>query len=286
MDAFQGCINNLYYIQTQDWTMSRVKPSPNSNWIIPAGDLSISYGDMVIVKCFSNGEIVWNAPAPDKEKTEKLLPQYYAYEEKTEYVPIYVDINSSAKDMPDEVGVFIDDECKGAAVVLGDLVEVPAYILDDLDENPEIEVRLHYDSKMSDIIPVYQTWNHDSEAYEEHSLIISKKRDYYRISIGDENGNIGEIPNPKFFISNYPNPFIPDTNIKYYTPVDSEISLDIFNVKGQKVISLVTGYQDKGFHQVNWDGKDNKGHTLSSGVYFAIMKYKGGQISHKMILMK
>jgi flagellar hook assembly protein FlgD len=88
------------------------------------------------------------------------------------------------------------------------------------------------------------------------------------------------------YVSNYPNPFNPSTKLEYYVPESSKISIDIFNVKGQKVNGLCSGFRDKGIHQINWNGKDDNGNNLGSGVYFASFNINGRQITKKMIMLK
>jgi len=104
-------------------------------------------------------------------------------------------------------------------------------------------------------------------------------------TVGTEDETAPVSPAP-VFISVYPNPFRRQTTLSYTLPEKTEIGLAIYNIKGQKIRTLFTGSADKGMHTVKWDETDENGKSCSSGVYFAIMKYKGGQISHKMILMK
>ncbi len=67
---------------------------------------------------------------------------------------------------------------------------------------------------------------------------------------------------------NYPNPFNPQTTISYQLPVKTKIILKIYNMLGQEVRTLVNENKNAGNHSVVWDGKDNLGNRVSSGVYF------------------
>jgi hypothetical protein len=83
--------------------------------------------------------------------------------------------------------------------------------------------------------------------------------------------NIGEgvIEDVDFSISNFPNPFNPSTTIKYELPVNVENPvIEIYNIKGQKVKSLVEEFSESSNHSVIWDGNDESGKPVSSGVYF------------------
>jgi hypothetical protein len=82
---------------------------------------------------------------------------------------------------------------------------------------------------------------------------------------------------PKEFAlsQNYPNPFNPTTNIKYALPVDSRVTMDLYNIVGQRVRTLVNDNVAAGYHIAEWDGRGNAGQQLASGVYFLQMSAKG-----------
>jgi len=75
---------------------------------------------------------------------------------------------------------------------------------------------------------------------------------------------------PKAFSlsQNYPNPLNLETIIRYTLPEDCHVELTIYNILGQKVKTLVDEYQGPGFRMMHWDGRDNKGNELASGIYF------------------
>ncbi len=93
---------------------------------------------------------------------------------------------------------------------------------------------------------------------------------------------------PKVFSlsQNYPNPFNPKTVIRFGLPKDSWVNLDIYNVLGQRVRALVDERLSAGMKEVEWDGKDDKGFEVSSGIYF--YKIKAGDFSDikKMVMLK
>lgn len=90
-----------------------------------------------------------------------------------------------------------------------------------------------------------------------------------------------------YSLSNYPNPFNPNTRISFSLPENSKISLEIYNVKGQRVKTLVnrTDYQ-AGNHNIQWDGKDDNGSSIASGVYFYKLQSTHKTLVNKMLLMK
>ena len=91
----------------------------------------------------------------------------------------------------------------------------------------------------------------------------------------------------KFKLSqNYPNPFNPTTQISYQIPEDGKVSIEIFNILGQKIKTLVDENQIVGSHIAVWDSKSDNGEQLSSGIYFyRIVTAKNTQ-TKKMILLK
>ncbi len=74
---------------------------------------------------------------------------------------------------------------------------------------------------------------------------------------------------------NYPNPFNQATTIKYALKVNSEISIEIYNIKGQKIRTLIDSKMQSGPHSIFWDGKDEKGQAVPSGIYFSKIFIKG-----------
>ncbi len=85
---------------------------------------------------------------------------------------------------------------------------------------------------------------------------------------------------------NYPNPFNPSTVISYQLAVNSKVSLKIYNLLGQEVCTLVNAHQKAGTHSVFWDGTNNHGHAVSSGIYFYRLKAGAFTQSRKMLLVR
>ncbi len=88
-------------------------------------------------------------------------------------------------------------------------------------------------------------------------------------------------------LGNYPNPFNPETAVSFVLSKDQKISIDIYNLKGEKVNTLINKYMQKGVHSVNWNGVNDRNKTVASGIYLMILKSNGKTISsHKAILLK
>ncbi len=94
------------------------------------------------------------------------------------------------------------------------------------------------------------------------------------------------IPTTYDVSQNYPNPFNPTTTIKYQLPEASKVKLVIYNVLGQKVRTLVNKRMQPGYYQVVWDGRNDQGVQVSSGIYIYRFESDGLTRTMKMILMK
>ena len=95
-----------------------------------------------------------------------------------------------------------------------------------------------------------------------------------------------EIARSTGLIANYPNPFNPVTNILFSISNDGQVGIDIYNIKGQKIKTLVNKKYNKGKHSVVWNGTDDSNVTVASGIYFYRMTTEDFTQTKKMILIK
>ncbi len=96
------------------------------------------------------------------------------------------------------------------------------------------------------------------------------------------------IPQVQHFVlhQNYPNPFNPETTISFELAEPDFVSIEIFNTRGQKIRKLLNRHYGTGQHNVAWDGCDEQGRAVSSGVYFYRMQTAQKSLSRKMLLLK
>ncbi|NOZ03259.1 MAG: T9SS type A sorting domain-containing protein [FCB group bacterium] len=85
---------------------------------------------------------------------------------------------------------------------------------------------------------------------------------------------------------NYPNPFNPRTTIEYRLPARESIDLSIYNLRGERVRTLVTGSKPAGTHRVVWDGQNDRGNPVASGIYFYRLITTREILSRQMLLLK
>jgi len=94
------------------------------------------------------------------------------------------------------------------------------------------------------------------------------------------------VPTSVPIMYNYPNPFNPTTTITYSLIEDSYVELSIYNLKGQKILTLVNTLQESGIHKSIWNGLDDDGKSISSGIYLYKLNAGNYSSTKKMILLK
>jgi len=97
---------------------------------------------------------------------------------------------------------------------------------------------------------------------------------------------ISKIPESLQLSQNYPNPFNPVTTIAFQLPKDANVSLKIFNNKGELVKILIEGYKRIGSYKINWDGRDENGVLVPSGLYLYQIATGNYSQSNKMLLIR
>ncbi|MBN2355042.1 Ig-like domain-containing protein [candidate division KSB1 bacterium] len=125
--------------------------------------------------------------------------------------------------------------------------------------------------------------------------VVSGLRYYYKVEDVNSRGQttvhgpvMAEVPVPTSFelSQNYPNPFNPTTTLRYQIPSASRVRVDVFNTRGQLIRTLVDADVQAGFHTIVWDGRNQSGTPVVSGVYYYRMVTEGFTMTRKMALLK
>ncbi|NUM82500.1 T9SS type A sorting domain-containing protein, partial [bacterium] len=95
-----------------------------------------------------------------------------------------------------------------------------------------------------------------------------------------------ETPTEFALKQNYPNPFNPSTTIAFDLPQDGNLKLIVYNLLGQRVKTLYSGFQLAGSYRMNWDGKNELGQQVASGVYLYRVEAGAFVKTKKMMLIK
>ena len=98
--------------------------------------------------------------------------------------------------------------------------------------------------------------------------------------------NHQDIPAAMNIRGNFPNPFNPSTTIEFSLENNGFVTLDIFNISGQKVNTLFAKNLTAGVHSVIWDGRDANGSVVSSGIYFCKLIMGDNQAVQRMVFVK
>ncbi len=126
-------------------------------------------------------------------------------------------------------------------------------------------------------------------------LANAGRRFYYKLEDVDVNGVKTQhgpiaitVAAPETFAlsQNFPNPFNPETRIRYQLPRAGEVTLKIFDLLGREVLTLVSEQKDAGFHVVTWNARNSMGAHVSSGVYYYQIVSGDFRHTRKMILVK
>jgi len=96
----------------------------------------------------------------------------------------------------------------------------------------------------------------------------------------------GTIPERVQLLPNFPNPFNPGTTISYFLPARGGVTLTVYSVTGQAIVTLVDGRQDAGLYAVTWDGRGPEGAPVATGVYVCRLTTERATLTQKMLLLR
>ena len=98
--------------------------------------------------------------------------------------------------------------------------------------------------------------------------------------------DIKAIPDQFILSQNYPNPFNPITKIGFGIPESRDVSIVIYDIRGNEVKVIAKSFFEAGFHKITWDGRDNSGKNVSAGMYFYQINAGDCRDVKKLILLK
>lgn len=151
-------------------------------------------------------------------------------------------------------------------------------IMDPTVEDIEISTT-SMDNPSHDLMFVYSDENQNLVGLQPEIANIS-------VALSEIGGSSSMLPTSYDLKQNAPNPFNPTTVLSYDLPKASQVSLEVYNVLGQNVKTLVDQFQEAGTNSVMWDGTDNGGSQVASGLYFYRLTADGFQATKKMMMLK
>ncbi len=116
--------------------------------------------------------------------------------------------------------------------------------------------------------------------------VIGGDRDQYFTIVRTVSKNVSGLPGDFALDQNYPNPFNPSTTISFSLPEASDVVLEVFNIIGQKIITLTNSFHEAGTFQIEWTGVNSSGAQVASGIYFYRIQAGSNSETRKMVLLK
>ena len=278
--AFSSIWDDIELIKAKNWGLQR---DPSTGLLIGKSGV-LNYGDMVIVVTNNEHDFRWangNVVPPHTKQPTKS----FTFDEKQDYVPVYVSLPDSLVGTVKEVGLYVDGVCKGAVVVEDSLEQISAYV-DSASELSQgnVEFVFSYEESKSHAGGLASISLNSSRTQVKQS-ITANKYPYFEVSFTEED-MINVVPLEYNLGQNYPNPFNPSTTLSYTLPGSASVHLDIYNLKGQLVKTLVDSTLEAGHHSAVWNGKDMNNRNVASGVYLYRLSCPDKTITKKMLLMK
>jgi len=198
---------------------------------------------------------------------------------------VYVSLPDSLMTNIKEIGLYVDGVCKGAVVVEDNIEQISAYVdsANELSQGNVEYVFSYEDSKGQESALASISLN-PSRLQAKYG-IAGNKYPYFEVKF-TTNDVENIVPMEYTLGQNYPNPFNPSTILSYSLPQAAKVRLDIYNLKGQLVKTLVNTHQEAGQHNAVWNGKDMNNRSVASGVYLYRLSNPNKTITKRMLLVK
>ena len=260
---------NLQMIKTQFWTTIKECNQGDEEcvWRTDGRITPFEYGDMIILVTDKENAITlqWASPVQPPSSMSIPQPEYFSYEEKSDYIPMYMEFDSSSDIQ--EIAVIADGEYKGAAVRLeGDtIVELNAY-LEGTPTGTPLEFETWNGFKASNIKDNYLVFDNQLQTNVKRQIYAGENRQYYVISLREgEEFNIPENISEAYC---RPNPFTGETTITFRLNKSQNTKVEIFNLSGKSIKTMMEGEFPAGLYNLEWKGNNTEGNKVKEGVYF------------------
>jgi len=256
-------------VKTQFWTMIKECNQGDEDcvWRTDGRVTEFEYGDMVILVTDKENAITlqWSNTSEPPSTMSIPQPEYFSYEEKSDYIPLYMEFDSTSDIQ--EIAVIADGEYKGAAVRLeGDtIVELNAY-LEGTPAGATLEFETWNGFKASNVKDNYSVFDHQLQTNVKRQIYAGENRQYYVISLrAGEEFNIPENLSEAYC---RPNPFTGETTITFRLNKSQNTKVEIFSLSGKSIKTLMEGEFPAGLYNLEWKGDNTEGRKVKEGVYF------------------
>ncbi|MBI2416483.1 MAG: T9SS type A sorting domain-containing protein [Ignavibacteriales bacterium] len=270
-DQAEGWVGNMFYMQPKLGYLLKV--SSSDTLIYPAGTENI----VTPLLAESDG-----CRAIEGQKEWTLDVNKYQYS-----MSVIAELSGGIIDSINEhtaIGLFAGNECRGFVTPVFDAAKqsykfyLSVYANKPVDDSLLFRV---YDAKSERTLELQAGLRFVADkivgSYSQPIIIQGNP-----LEVRD--GRI--IPIVFALMQNYPNPFNPSTVIGYAVPQDSEVEITIYNVMGEKIRTLVREMKQAGYYSATWNGKNEYGRAISSGIYIYSMKAGKFQSTKKLTFLK
>jgi len=283
VDALGDQLDDINCIQGEDWYVFKV----GGQWygFGTTEEINFVYGKGYIMWVDQTFDLQWIDSGNRTEEYKKPDTEFFTYEDKPNYEMIEIESIEGGEEIL-EIGVFQGDVCVGASVVEEYPVHIMSYT-DAINRDDELSFELYSSRSEVQTFKTVLKYNFSSGEYErtvlqpfadDFSLIKLVCKD---IELPEETEKINSLT-----LASYPNPFTRNTTISYSLPDDSKANIYVYNLKGQKVKTLVKGDMTEGEHQTVWDATDENNKPVSSGIYMYRLETPHKTINRKLLLMR
>ncbi|MBI3194562.1 MAG: T9SS type A sorting domain-containing protein [Ignavibacteriae bacterium] len=271
------------YVAPNGWYGNLLAMSPKLGYQLKAGDAGQliypplnSAASAMLAKQESKDATVVTPPS-----SWSVLPTDYQYN--MSIIGEVISLGSQEIDSVDAVGAFVNDECRGVAtpVYVPGLNKLLFFLMvySNIADGEQIEFR-YYFNESGEELAIQAPLSFQTDA------VFGEVGSPYPFVVSPNGVSENEIPTEFGLSQNYPNPFNPSTVIRYQLPVDSWVTLKVYNVLGEEVAILIDGLQVAGYRLQEWNATDNNGKPLSSGIYFYKMNAGSFSDTKKLMLLR
>ena len=284
-------------VRSEEWAISRF--APGGDWEAVPLRAYLTYGKMyeIVIFDYANKQFSWPLPKePYYPPEPKALPTNFTFQSSANYEVFNIMSIENDEDV-EEVGIFAGNTCVGASVFEGEYpLQILAYTNASLSGEIIKFVVHRGDQGEKSVIRKLEVMDFEMGKYYEEVLQPWFRRvATVRLGAGEEETEEKKSVEPQFALSqNYPNPLVLDqtsrsmtlTQIDFSLPEAAEVSLNVYNIKGQLVKTLASGELSAGKHTVSWDGNNVNNQSVGSGVYFYRLDNGREIINRKMLIVK
>jgi hypothetical protein len=272
-DALAEGLDKVFGIIAQDWYAFNL----HGNWYgyIGVAGGTFEYGKGYIIITETPFVFQWTNSGKESTFVKDDVAEILSYKETKSYTAVDIENIDCISDAV-EVGAFLGDECVGASVIKSFPVHLKVYI-PPAREYPDFRFAVADSSGILEFLDDVMYLDTEHNVYESQDIFPFTKG-YYNVNLGLAEYEVAEFGKIESSFGT--------TSIDYIIKQATDVTLQIFNAKGQLVKTLVKGKQEQGNYSVTWSGKDENNKSVSSGIYYSRIETAGKVLNKKMVLMK